>query len=483
MKQKTEEEKKRNLPEMRLHNTSLLTAARLTMIALLSVSFGLTRCSSDGNGGDNCGSGAGTEAEPIVICDYAQLKNMVNGLDKHYTLGQNIDAQASCPGYDGTNGATVTCGAGQDAWAPVGDCGADGICGDDYFTKETDESADNNAFTGSFDGAGFMISNLYYKISASGEQYGGLFGATSGATVRNVGMENVYVNVVSSDSFSEAGGLVGRMFDSSSISNSYAAGGVSASATASFSFAGGLVGRMFDSSSIGNSYAAGGVSATAASGSYASGLVGSMVNSSSISNSYATSSVSATADSGSNSFAGGLVGFMFDSAHISNSYATGDVSASATASNSYAGGLLGSMGSRNHISNSYATGDVSASATASNSYAGGLVGGIFGSSHISNSYATGDVSASASMTSFAGGLVGNFSSGAILGKSYYVAANGIGSGTCTVCSRASGGDDAARRTWLQTNDESNTAMFPTDATGTDHDDDDTTPQHNLVGLG
>ena len=438
MKQKTEE-KKRNLPEMRLHKTSLLTAARLTMIALLSVSFGLAQCSSNGNGngngngGDNCVSGADTEAEPIVICDYAQLKNMANGLDKHYTLGQNIDAQASCPGYDGTNGATVTCGADQDAWAPVGDCGADGICGDDDFTDD-DESADDNIFTGSFDGAGFMISNLYYKISASGEQYGGLFGATSGATVRNVGMENVYVNVVSSDSFSEAGGLVGQMLDSSSISNSYATGGVSASATASFSYAGGLVGSMLDSSSISNSYAASGVSDTADSGSYAGGLVGRMLDSSSISNSYAAGGVSATADSFSE--AGGLVGFMLHSSSISNSYATGDVSASADGSNSYAGGLVGSM---------------------------------LDSSSISNSYATGGVSASASMTSFAGGLVGAFGGRAILGKNYYVVADGtdgIGSGTCmdTVCIRATGGDDAARRTWLQTSDESTTAIFPAGTT-------------------
>ena len=38
------------------------------------------------------------------------LKAMANGLDKHYKLGRNIDANASCPNYDGANGADLTLG-------------------------------------------------------------------------------------------------------------------------------------------------------------------------------------------------------------------------------------------------------------------------------------------------------------------------------------------------------------------------------------
>ena len=204
MKQ-TIEEKKRSLSKMRLHKISLLTAARLTMIALLSVSFGLTQCGGGGNdtpeeypyvcangtatvgtsttqneqnctscstgwmlnattntcdgnsytctngvaadgmptsdgevGCASCDTGyvltdsdacevpTGAASHPYVITTYAELLCMGRAgtttsgencssyaawtLAKHYRLGQNIDANASCPNYDGTNGDTVTCG-------------------------------------------------------------------------------------------------------------------------------------------------------------------------------------------------------------------------------------------------------------------------------------------------------------------------------------------------------------------------------------
>ena len=547
---------------MRLHKTSLLTAARLTMIALLSVSFGLAQCGGGGDGNGNGGNGVeypyvctngtatvgtsttqneqncntcdtgynlngtacnantyscangmptsgrptsdgepscascntgynlngiacellpgtGTADDPYNIENYTSLLCMGRSgattsgvncssyaawtLAKHYRLVQNINANASCPNYDGTNGDTVTCGASQKAWVPVGD----------------DSAGDTTSrFTGSFDGMGFTITNLYYKKSASGVQYGGLFGYTDDASIKNVGIENVYVNVVSSDSSSYAGALVGRM-GGSSISNSYATGGVSASSSSfSTANAGALVGSMSGSSSISNSYATGGVSASSSSISISFASVGGLVGlmtSSSISNSYATGGVSASSSSTAN--AGALVGYMQSSSSISNSYATGGV-ASSGSSGSSVGGLVGWMQGGSSISNSYATGNVSASSSGTAS-AGGLVGHMQGSSSsLSNSYATGNVSASSSGTASAGGLVGNFSAGAILGKNYYVAANGIGSGeTCAnaVCIRPTAADNAARRTWLQTSDESTAAIFPTDATGTDHDSDNTTP--------
>ncbi len=70
----------------------------------------------------------------------------------------------------------------------------------------------------------------------------------------------------------------------------------------------------------------------------------------------------------------------------------------------------------------------------------------------------------------------------ITGKNYYVdgdGTNGIGSGTCdsSVCIRAgaAGNTDAQRRAWLQAQDESAVAMFPTDNVGTNHDNNPTTP--------
>ena len=315
-------------------------------------------------------------------------------------------------------------------WTPIG-------------TKE-------NPFTGEFDGNGYTVSN--FKIT-TGRAYVGLFGYNEGV-IKNLGVENFTVNVSYSGNV-YAGGLVG--YNSGDITNSYAAGNVSATYTYytstspySYANAGGLVG--YNSGSILNSYAAGNVSATGGSSSYAyaGGLVGRNVGGS-ILNSYATGEVSATSTSTSTysynayAYAGGLVG-RNDGGSILNSYATGTVSATATSSRypayAYAGGLVGyNSGS---ILNSYATGTVSATATSSSdtayAYAGGLVGSNSGD--ITNSYATGDVSADADCYStssrytayaYAGGLVG-YNDGGSITNSY---ATGNVSATATSTSSGS----------------------------------------------
>ena len=261
----------------------------------------------------------------------------------------------------------------------------------------------DDPFIGEFDGNGYTVSN--FKIT-TGRTYVGLFGYNNGV-IKNLGVENFTVNVRYSGAV-YAGGLVGR--NSGVITNSYATGNVSATASSSgtkaYAYAGGLVG--YNSGDITNSYAAGNVSATStySSYAYAGGLVG-RNNSGSILNSYATGEVSATATSYS-AYAGGLVGY--NSGDITNSYATGNVSATSTSASTsiyyyaYAGGLVGyNSGS---ILNSYATGNVSATSTSSSyAYAGGLVGDN-DSGDITNSYAAGDVSATGSSSAYAGGLVG-----------------------------------------------------------------------------
>ena len=212
-------------------------------------------------------------------------------------------------------------------------------------------------FYGTFNGNGYTVSN--FKIT-TGRQYVGLFGYNKGV-IGNLGVENFTVNV-SYGGAVYAGGLVG--YNSGDITNSYAAGNVSATSTYTATssryaaYAGGLVGyndggsiRYNDGGSITNSYAAGNVRATATSSSndaYAGGLAGYNTSSGSITNSYATGNVSATVTSTSTSsssraYAGGLVGY--NSGDILNSYATGDVSATATSTSTssyaYAGGLVG----------------------------------------------------------------------------------------------------------------------------------------------
>ncbi|MGD0283180.1 MAG: filamentous hemagglutinin N-terminal domain-containing protein, partial [Dissulfurispiraceae bacterium] len=183
-------------------------------------------------------------------------------LSGHYALGSNIDASGSS-------------NWGISGFTPIG--------------------ASSPSFSGTFDGLGHTISNLYINLPSN--SYVGLFGANTG-TIRNVGL--VGVNVTGSGF---VGGLVGENENSSaSISNSYATGNVTGS------------------------------------GLYVGGLAGGNYNSASINNSYANCTVIS-----SNWNVGGLVGWNQDSALISNSYATGNVTGTSVVG-SYVGGLVGGNG-------------------------------------------------------------------------------------------------------------------------------------------
>ena len=277
--------------------------------------------------------GGGTAIDPYLIANYEQLNNMRQELGAYHKLTRNIDARASrhegnrgCTSY---NGIAVPASDACTGWEPVGDNGSSG-------------------FTGSLDGSGYIISDLYVNISVSSEAYGGLFGYVgSGSVIKNVSLTSLSVTVSSSSSSSSVGGLVGN--NGGTISNSYATGDVSSSS----SFTGGLVGWNNTSGTISNSYAAVSVSSSSSTG----GLVG-WNDGGTISNSYATGDVS------SSSFTGGLVGN--NGGTISNSYATGDVFSS-----SFTGGLVGNNTSGT-ISNSYWDTDTSGQTTSAGSGATGL---------------------------------------------------------------------------------------------------------------
>ena len=280
-------------------------------------------------------AGEGTEACPYLISTYEQLKKIGEGLDKHYELGNNIDASpswgeregaGSCTAYNGSNADTADCAG----WVPLGD---------------------SRQFRGSFDGRDYIISKLYANVSsASGSTYAGLFGYLHGnASISNVGLTELRIRGSSASNLAYTGGLVGR--SKGTISNSYASGSVE---------------TRID----------GGVGLSLAS--YAGGLVG-QNEAGTISNSYASGSVKAMIDGGARGIAaaGGLVGYNQDRT-ISNSYAAGSVASTttATASSSNAGGLVGYI-QGGTISNSYASGSVTASGSGdslSSSNAGGLVG-------------------------------------------------------------------------------------------------------------
>ena len=98
-------------------------------------------------------TGFGTLTSPMTICHYQGLKDIANGLNKHYILGSDIDAMnswsegtADCTPYDGTTiAASNPCGG----MTPLG------------------------VFTGSLDGRDHLISHLYINASVNDE--GGTF--------------------------------------------------------------------------------------------------------------------------------------------------------------------------------------------------------------------------------------------------------------------------------------------------------------------
>ncbi len=218
-------------------------------------------------------------------------------------------------------------------------------------------------FSGVFDGLGHSINRLHVtRHSAYGA--GGLFGDTSGALLRNVG---VNISIFSSmyDGYN-IGGLVGAM-SGGSINNCYSSGTVTGTSTYAV-YVGGLVGYL-DGGSISGSYSSAAVTAFSyATGvippfAYSGGLVGVSSNGS-ISNCYSSGSSTAFSASAGNAAAasGGLVG-DFINGGITNSYSSGPVTTKTMSTSSvilypYSGGLVG-RNTGGSISYSYSTSPVS----------------------------------------------------------------------------------------------------------------------------
>jgi chitodextrinase len=261
-----------------------------------------------------------------------------------------------------------------------------------------------------------IVSNSYATGSVGGSSHiGGLVGKNYGGTVTDcyasgyvhggdcagglVGYNDIsgtvtycYAsgNVIGGRDSDNVGGLVGynRV---STVSNSYATGGVSGAF-----YGGGLVGYNMGGV-VSNSYATGGVwGYQLYSSDYFGGLVG-CNNGGMVSDSYATGNVCG------DYYLGGLVGWN-RLGLVSNSYAIGTIGGEYA---DRAGGLVGQNDGT--VSNSYATGSA-----IGNNDIGGLVGlvGYNYNSWVRNCYATGSVSGSSHN---AGGLVGrNYYSGTIL---------------------------------------------------------------------
>jgi len=255
------------------------------------------------------------EEDPVEIYDWHDLDDVRDDLDGDYVLINNLDENTD--GYDELVDT-------EKGWEPIG---------------EFDED-ENIEFTGTFDGNGYEIKDLY--ITRPNEWGVGLFGVTNhGAEITDIGVIDAEV---SGDWYT--GVIVGR--NNGTIENSYAAGEVSGE-----NFVGGLLGSNSWYSSVKNSYVRVSVNGENTIG----GLAGD--NAGIIDDSYSTGNV--------NGFrgVGGLVGL--DGGKVNNSYSTGEVNGEAETL-TQVGGLVGIKHGR-LIKNSYATGTVNGEEKV-----GGLVG-------------------------------------------------------------------------------------------------------------
>ncbi len=150
-------------------------------------------------------------------------------------------------------------------------------------------------FTGTYNGQGYTINNLYINRNVNLQ---GLFGNINNATVMNVGVINCFVK-----GSEQAGGLAGRI-EESIVENCFSTGIVSAG----LNNTGGLIGDVQTNSIVKDSYSTANVNGNMSIG----GLVGRVASGCTVSNCYSIGAVSGTAN------LGGLSGLS--SGTISNSF-------------------------------------------------------------------------------------------------------------------------------------------------------------------
>lgn len=317
-------------------------------------------------------SGTGTEQDPYIITLCQQLQDVKDNLSAHYKLGGNIDCSDSSEwnvNLDEWENGDTDSPLIPDSYATTTHTNII-VQNNGYFGFEPIGTS-NAPFTGSLDGDGYTISNIW--VFRKTDSNVGLFGYTQGATFRDMTLASSSI-VGGSNTGGIAGYIDGGQASHITLNNNtvraylqYNGGG----------FAGNITSGTFSHIQNNGGFVHG-------SGNIIGGIVGYMLNGT-ITDSYSSAAV----DGGLN--VGGFVG-QFEGGEITRSFATGNVISNrsewlAMKTGYNAGGFAGYI-NLGTISNSYATGNV----TTSSSYAGGFVGYASPGVTISNAYATGDVS-------------------------------------------------------------------------------------------
>ena len=244
--------------------------------------------------------GTGALDDPYLITSLGNLywlSETSEHWDKHYLQTADIDA-SSTTNWNG--------GAG---FKPIG--------------------FDSTPFTGSYNGGGNTISNLY--VNRPNQNRVGMFGNVSGSTDFQYSLQNLSLVSVSVSGREYVGGLVGYIESNANVRGCF----VSGSVDGQYSYIGGVAGYTYymHLDEVG-------ANATVTGQNYSGGLVGTASWQVVISNSFARGQVSG------NEYVGGIAGYVETS--INNSF-----SAVAVSGSNYVGGLLGSNGTEATSTNSY----------------------------------------------------------------------------------------------------------------------------------
>jgi len=242
--------------------------------------------------------GTGSPFNPFKIATPAQLNEVRNDLGAHYVLIANLDMSSIAN------------------FVPIGS-----------YTSATV----NSPFTGSFDGAGFTISNLTMTSTVANS---GLFGyfapAIPGDAIKNVVIENSTFTLAGT-----SGSLVGRLHDGTVFNCQ-----VDARIHGTAGTIGGIVGTATGNSVIARSWFGDTISST---GATIGGIVGSMNDRALLTDCYTTGHISSTGTAGT---VGGISGSINNNAIIQNSYTTASVVGINTV-----GGIVGMINNANNAAN------------------------------------------------------------------------------------------------------------------------------------
>lgn len=357
------------------------------------------------------GSGSGTESDPYLITQplqLNQLRNYLNQENVYFKLMANFDLTEYLEDESPTQG-----------WQPVG-------------------NSSSAVFKGILDGNGKTVSGLW--INRGSTDYVGLFGYTSGATIKNltivantiVGKDNVGVlsgygdnstytgvNITTTkiQGDSKVGGLVGNTGDNMNLSDNTIAAVINATGD----YVGGLIGKnaasynlsisgcqVNDSKIIGNNYVGGACG----------GITGGRTL-----NKISTCYIHA--DITGNNRVGGICGFS-ESDHIVNLTNCGYIGN--IFGTAYIGGLIGYVKRTNTVNNDLQNGCFAiGSISGTSDYVAGLIGYDSGYSYFYNDVINCYFSGSVLGRNYTAGLVGykkygtisnSYCSASVLGNQY-----------------------------------------------------------------